>query len=141
MTNNNPFDDIPVEPESVNPFDLINDQDPEPIRTSAGGAFARAPDIHGGYDRNHKYDDSGRLRGREAGDFLKIGGKGMSESGDRGTGNNQEEAPAVEKRGETPEAIADVAVQAARFRVCGGKFSVSKRAQQGKNSTDKPDEE
>src|SRR5580698_378271 len=105
------------------------------------GAFAGAPDVDGGDDGDHRdcYEFCGGWRKRD--DFGEVAREGVRERGDGAAGDNEEERPSIEERGDAAESVANEAVEAAGFRICGGKFGVGESAEERENAADDPDEE
>jgi len=105
------------------------------------GTLARAPDVDGGDDGDHhQRHDGGAGRG-EWNDFGEIAREGASQRGDAAAGDYRKQAPAVEEGWETPESVADVAVEAAGFGIACGELRISEGADEGQDAADDPDEE
>src|SRR5215472_2490303 len=60
--------------------------------------------------------------------------------GDRTAGNHKKQAPAVEKRRDSAESVADVAIESAGFWIARGQLRVSKRAEKREKAADNPHE-
>jgi hypothetical protein len=60
---------------------------------------------------------------------------------DSAAGDDEEERPAVEKRGNSAESIANEAVKAARLGIGGGEFGVGECAEEREHAADDPDKE
>ncbi len=84
------------------------------------GAFAGAPDVDGGDDRDHCHGYAGGFERRERDDFGEITGKGAGQGRHGAAGDYQEQAPAVEEGGHAAEAIANEDVEAASFGIRSG---------------------
>jgi len=84
------------------------------------GAFAGAPDVHSGDYGNHDDGEDRFSQGGERDDLCEVLREGASQGGDGAAGDDQEEAPAVEKSRDAAEAVADETIEAAGFGICGG---------------------
>ena len=105
------------------------------------GTAAGAPDVDGSDDADHQDRSDGFSCRRERDDFCEIFAEDAREGSDRAAGDDQKEAPAIEKSGHAAEGVADIAVKAAGFGVGGGKLSISERAEKREYAARKPDEE
>ncbi len=95
------------------------------------GAFAGSPDVDGGDDGDHDDREDRFSQRGERNDFREVFGERAGERGDGTAGDDQEQAPAVEKSGDAAETIANEAVEATGFGVGGGKLGVSEGAEEG----------
>ena len=105
------------------------------------GALACAPDIYGGDNGDHDDGDDGLAHRRNRKDFCEIFAEHTREGGDGAAGDDEKETPAVEEGGHAAKSIANVAVEAAGFGVCGSELCVGERAEQGEDAADGPHEE
>ncbi len=104
------------------------------------GTAAGAPDVDGGDNADHQDGNDGFSCGRERDDFCEVFAEDAREGSDRGAGDDQKEAPDIEKSGHAAEGVADIAVKAAGFGVGGGKLRISERAEKREYAARKPDE-
>src|SRR5271154_5756782 len=105
------------------------------------GALARAADVYGGDDQNHKDGNRFCADGRERKKFAHVVAEGDSERGDGAGADDEEKRPAKEKGGKSAEAIANVDVQAAGFGLHRAEFAVRERTKQGKDAAGQPNGE
>src|SRR5690349_811804 len=81
------------------------------------GAFAGAPDVHGGDDSDHRNGNERGFDGGKRDDFGEVTGERAGERGYGAAGDYEEEAPAVEERGHAAKSIANENIEAARFGI------------------------
>src|SRR5579864_1399240 len=89
------------------------------------GAFARTPDVDASDDPNHHDRQDSLAEGGERNDFREVLRESAGQGSDGTAGDDQEQAPAIEKSRDAAEGVADKAVQAPGFAVCSGDISVT----------------
>src|SRR5207248_1959481 len=105
------------------------------------GAFAGAPDVHGGDHGDHGNRNRGGFHGGEGNNFVKIAGEGASERCDGTAGDYEEETPTVEECGHATEAITDKNVKTAGLGIGRSELGIRERAEKRENAADDPDKE
>ena len=103
--------------------------------------LARAPDVYDRYDSYHDHGSDGLLQRRNRNHSGEVFAESTRQGSDRTAGDHQEKTPAIKEGRKTAEAVANVAVEAAGFGICGGKLRIGERAEQGEGSSCNPNQE